>query len=88
MMLAGRGLNIVISFPIFCFGLSNGYQKWQRNILCWMTYIHFVEMNEIVYFSVWPVEEGARPMAAEKTAEINFAFYPQSKKWRGVESFR
>ena len=48
-------------------------------------YIHFVEMNEIVYFSVWPVEERAHP--AEKTAEINFAFYPQSKKRRGVESF-
>ena len=53
-----------------------------------MMYIHFIEMNEIVYFSVWPVEERAHPMTAEKTAEINFAFYPQSKKRRGVESFR
>ena len=50
-------------------------------------YIHFVEMNEIVYFFVWAAER-AYPMAAEKTAEINFAFYPQSKKRRGVESFR
>ena len=52
------------------------------------SYIHFVEMNELVYFSIWPVEERAHPMTAEKTAEINFAFYPQSKKRLGVESFR
>ena len=47
----------------------------------------FLEMNEIVYFSVWAVER-AHSMTAEKIAEINFAFYPQSKKRRGVESFR
>ena len=47
----------------------------------------FLEMNEIVYFSVWAVER-THSMTAEKIAEINFAFYPQSKKRRGVESFR
>ena len=42
-------------------------------------YIHFVEMNEIVYFSVWPVEERAHPMTAEKLQRLISPFTRKAK---------